>query len=60
MTDSARIFGPRSPHNPRMSRRRGVQVIAHSGQVLLPWRDVRRLMTPLMQQTTRPTVLVKT
>ena len=31
MTDSARIFGPRSPHNPRMSRRRGVQVIAALG-----------------------------
>lgn len=31
MTDSARIFGPRSPHNPRMSQRRGVQVIAALG-----------------------------
>lgn len=31
MTDNARIFGPRSPHNSRTSRRRGVQVIAALG-----------------------------
>lgn len=31
MTDSASIFGSRSPHNSRTSRRRGVQVIAALG-----------------------------
>lgn len=31
MTDSASIFGSRSPRNSRTSRRRGVQVIAALG-----------------------------